>query len=154
MRDPFSSLRVVSLTDPALDMSDSERKAYTRSRDPAAVKIRLGHKPVWFTIKRIDALFSMQFLDGPDPFVRYMLGLRAGLIEIEWPTGEKWVPQYQPQPGAFGVRLATDESIRDVAEKISLRRAMEIGELAAHLAMLDEEAFDPLSPAPGPAPTG
>ena len=152
MRDPFTSVRVVSLTDPALAFTDSERKAYERTRDPAQVKVKPGHKPAWFTIQRIDALFAMHLLEPLAEANRGLIGFRAGVTEIELPNGEKLTPRLEPA-GAYGVRLADEEWVRLAAARVGPRRVAEIGALAARLAQLDEEAFDPLSSAPGPAPT-
>ncbi len=152
MRDPFSTLRVVSLTDPALDMTDSERKAYARSLDPALVKAKVGHVVTWFTVQRIDALFAMHLLEPLADAPRALIAFRAGVTEILLPSGEKILPRLEPA-GAYGVRLADEEWVRLAASRVGPRRVAEIGALAARLAQLDEEAFDPLSPAPGPAPT-
>ena len=151
MRNPFESVRVVSATDPALAMTEAELAQYRESYDESLVKCHPGAKPCWFTVKRISSVFAIEVLEAREVQTRAILAFCAGVHEIELPNGDKLKA---PIIEGSRNRLAeVDAWIGTAAERVGPRRVQEIGLVAARLAMLDGDAFDPLSLAPGRAQT-
>lgn len=147
MRDPFASLTIHSLTDPAITFaSDDDRAKYAATRDASLVKVKQGAKPVAFTIKRIDAAFACSVLDAiAGANSRAIMAFRAAVTRVEMPTGEP----IEPDPrklvdGVYGQKFAGEEYFSKVSDRVGPKRALEIGDAAYRLSMLDDEAHDPL----------
>lgn len=148
MRDPFASVRVVSITDPAVTFASTDaRREYDLKRDPSGFTVREHSRPCVFVVEPASAEAALR-LDAATADVLPILAFRACVRRVELPSGEVLEAKTY-QSNAYGL-LADEEWLKVVGPRVGLRRVQEIGLAAHRLSMLDD--IDPLLQPPGQPP--
>jgi hypothetical protein len=144
-------LDLVSLSDPALDMTREEKDAFIQSHfDKKLLKTKPGQSPVVFEVQPADVVFAMGNLSNSELASVRMLAFRACCRSITLRDGRVLRPRLED---AGPAQIATEDWLRVAGTAVGAYRVLEIGMRACSLSNLLPEAIDPLSLPGGPAPT-
>lgn len=91
-KQTFKGLRVVSISDENLDMTQDEKLKYIGSRDESDLKFKEGTAPVWYYFKSMTYKEVMEFTDDSSKstnlkaielFIRNFIGVSRGEGKIK-----------------------------------------------------------------------
>lgn len=77
-------MRVISYTDPALDLARMKLGDYIATRDESLVETLPGATPTWFTLGKIDPLTFISWVDDPeDLFAKYQRAFQLAVRSVD-----------------------------------------------------------------------
>lgn len=83
MADPLvRTIEVVRVSDPALAMSVSERRAYGESRDPSAIRELPGQRAVRFVVRPLSSIDAAGLERVPAGAAQLVMAFVFGVVEI------------------------------------------------------------------------
>lgn len=144
--NPFAPRTVVSMSDPALEMTEEQRAAYRDKLDPKLLQAKDGAKPVEFEIEPADAVWSALNISDSSRADSKLIAFRACCRGINI-NGTVHKPTKTENLG--GVQVAGDDWLRTAMGLVGAYRVMEIGMRCASISMLNVECVDPLLRAGG-----
>lgn len=146
MATSLDPIVVVSVKDPALDMSPEEIEAYQKSRDPALIKCKAGLNPVKHYVRPMRA-DSASLLEGTSDSVdRVTTYYRIACHKIEDADGKvvECTPKDDLERWTLGRSIAKREWLTRVADIAGLAAIIEVGLVVSERACMRKDERGPL----------
>jgi hypothetical protein len=122
---------------------------YLQSRDESLLRVREGMAPTWFVVRRLPASYLAAVLDAVQPVAaRRVMALRAAVHAVEGPEAVAVLPPggrgvYVASQADYGVTLAPEEWVQEIADRYGADAVQELGEIALTLSRLPKAARGP-----------
>lgn len=144
MTDPLAPLRVVSVQDPALDMTPAQFVDYYRSGfDEALLRLKPGTRPRFFEVRRLGykRLHGLRMIRSEAD--RQLLAFRSACFEVAEPDGATLRPAGDLADIGLGEKVAPEEWVETVAAVAGMDPLYEVGSVAEQWAALPKGARGP-----------
>jgi hypothetical protein len=146
--DPVATIfRVVRVNDryrdPAVDTVETDMEQYRTTRDSSLLRFKAGEKPTWFVLRRMKASFVLEALDSFEGSSRIAVAVRAGVVAIELPDGQRIEPKSHSS-GAYETSIADASWLDQIAARYGIETVRELGRLVIEHSALGEGARGPL----------